>query len=177
MKNIVYVGLSLDGYITDRDHGLDWLEMVPNPDGLDFGWSDFLQSIDCLIMGRKTFEIISNFNCSWPYNKPVLVLTNSLNIIDPQYDGKVELINGDLKTILKMLHKRGFEKNYIDGGTVVKNFLKEDLIDEMILTTIPILLGGGISLFGELPKEQKFAHLKTEIFLDQLVQSHYKRVR
>ena len=77
--------------------------------------------------------------------------------------------------ILNNIHEKGFYKLYIDGGKTVQNFLKEDLIDELRITTIPILLGDGILLFKVLPKSLEFNHLKTEVFLNQIVQSHYER--
>ena len=79
--------------------------------------------------------------------------------------------------MLKIIHQKGHHSLYIDGGQVIQSFLKEDLIDEMILTTIPILLGGGHSLFGDLDKAMAFDLVKSEVFLDAIVQSSYKRKR
>ena len=78
MSNIVYIATSLDGYISDKDGGLEWLQMVPNPDNLDFGWADFMSRIDAIVMGRITFETVCGFDCDWPYSKPVFVLSNTL---------------------------------------------------------------------------------------------------
>lgn len=69
MKNIVYIATSLDGYIADRDGGLDWLHSIPNPDHSDFGWAEFMAGVDALVMGRTTFETVCGFDCDWPYNK------------------------------------------------------------------------------------------------------------
>ena len=96
MSNLVFIATSLDGYISDKDDGLDWLQSIPNPDNLDFGWGDLINRIDALIMGRKTFEKVCSFDCPWPYSKPVFVLSNSLSSLPEEYDGKAELINGPL---------------------------------------------------------------------------------
>ena len=175
MKNIVYIATSLDGYIADKNDGLDWLQSIPNPDNLDFGWSKFMDSIDAVVMGRTTFEKVCSFNCPWPYSKPVFVLSNFLKTIPKEYEDKVELINGPLSNILKTIHQKGYLSLYIDGGTTINNFLKEDLIDEIIITIIPILLGEGIPLFRQLPKALDFEHVKTEVFLNAIVQNHYRR--
>jgi len=175
MSTIVYIGSSLDGYIADRDGGLDWLQSVPNPDNLDFGWADFMDRIDAVVMGRKTFETVCGFDCEWPYSKPVFVLSHTLTSLPDAYTGKAELISGALSEVLETIHQKGHRELYIDGGMAVQSFLKEDLIDEMIITTIPILLGGGTPLFGELPEHYAFEHVRTDVFINALVQTHYRR--
>jgi dihydrofolate reductase len=177
MSNIVFIAASLDGYISDRDDGLDWLQSVPNPDSLDFGWADFMDRVDALVMGRKTFEKVCSFDCPWPYSKPVFVLSNSLSSLPEGYAGKAELISGPLSDVLATIHGEGHRDLYIDGGATVQNFLREDLIDEMIITVLPILLGGGAPLFGELAEPMDFEHVKTEVLLDAMVQTHYRRSR
>ena len=116
MSNIVYIATSLDGYISDKDDGLDWLEIIPNPDNSDFGWADFMNRIDALVMGRKTFEKVCSFDCDWPYTKPVLVLSSSLKSLPERYKGKAEIIEGPLSDILQTIKNKGFEDLYIDGG-------------------------------------------------------------
>ncbi|WP_300675251.1 dihydrofolate reductase family protein [Desulfoluna sp.] len=175
MSNSVYVGTSLDGYISDRNGGLDWLQSIPNPDNLDFGWAAFMERIDAVVMGRKTFEKVSSFDCDWPYTRPVFVLSNTLTFLPEAYEGKAALISGSLSDVLETLHRQGHRELYIDGGMAVQSFLKEDLIDEMIITTIPILLGGGTPLFGELPDHSAFEHVRTDVFLNAMVQTHYRR--
>ncbi len=175
MSNIVYIATSIDGYISDKDGGLDWLQMVPNPDNLDFGWADFMNSIDAVVMGRKTFEKVCSFDCDWPYTKLVFVLSDSLKSLPEGYEEKAKLIQGPLSEILKNINNNGYENLYIDGGIAVQNFLKEDLIDEMIVTVIPILLGGGTPLFAEFPKQMEFECIKSEVLLNALVQTQYRR--
>ena len=175
MSNIVFIATSLDGYIADKNGGLDWLQSIPNPQNLDMGWSDLIDRIDALVMGRKTFEKVCSFDCDWPYNKPVFVLSNSMKSIPKEYEGKAEPIKGSLSDVIKAIHQKGYKDLYIDGGVTIQNFLKEDMIDEMIISVIPTLLGGGIPLFGQLPEPMDVAHVKTEVFLNAIVQSHYRR--
>ena len=177
MANRVFIASSLDGYISDKNDGLDWLQSVPNPDQLDMGWGDFIAGIDAIVMGRKTFETVCGVDCPWPYPKPVFVLSNSLTLLQKEYEGKAELINGPLAKILATIREKGYEQLYIDGGATVQNFLSEDLIDEMIITVIPILLGGGSPLFGELFEPMSYEHVKTEVFLNAIVQTHYRIAR
>ena len=175
MSNIVFIATSLDGYIADKDGGLDWLQSIPNPENLDMGWVDFIERIDAIVMGRNTFDMVCSFDCDWPYSKPVFVLSNSMKSIPDEYEGKAEPIKGSLSAVIETIHQKGHKHLYIDGGLTVQGFLKEDLIDEMVITVIPTLLGGGTPLFGELPKQMEFEHLKTEVFLNAIVQNHYLR--
>ena len=176
-SNKVFIARSLDGYIADKNGGLDWLNAVPNPEHLDLGYEKFIQSVDAIVMGRTTFETVCSFDMDWPYTLPVFVLSNKLDSVPADLKNKVVLVSGPLSEILDQIHKKGYTRLYIDGGVTVQNFLKEDLIDELIITTIPILLGGGIPLFGELPKEMEFEHVESVLFLDALVQDSYRRKR
>tara|TARA_B110000046_G_C13010497_1_gene406434 strand:+ start:931 stop:1353 length:423 start_codon:yes stop_codon:yes gene_type:complete len=107
--------------------------------------------------------------------KHVFVLSNALKEIPEALNGKVTILKGAEAKILKAVHELGYYKLYIDGGRVVQDFLKADLIDELRITTMPILLGGGFPLFSELPTSSEIAHIKTEVFLGQAVQSHYAK--
>jgi len=176
-KNKVFIATSLDGYIADKKGRIDWLQSIPNPNNNDMGYVKFSKGIDALVMGRTTFETVISFDVPWPYTKPVFVLSNKLKEIPESHKEKAFLVNGTLTEILEQIHGRGYERLYIDGGTTIRNFLKEDLIDEMVLTTIPILLGGGSSLFTELPNEQKYELTETKTYLNQIVQNCYKRKR
>jgi dihydrofolate reductase len=177
MANVVFIGTSLDGYIADRDGGLDFLQSVPNPENDDLGYAEFMSRIDALLMGRKTYETVLGFGGDWPYSKPVFVLSNSLTSLPEHLIEKVELISGSLKQVVEELNKRDFHELYIDGGMLIQSFLKEDMIDELIITQVPILLGGGVSLFGTLPSHLEFEHITTKVHLDALVQSHYRQAK
>ena len=176
-KNIVFIGKSLDGFIADKNGGLEWLNAIPNPDNHQMGYGELMEEIDAVVMGRTTFETVCGFDGEWPYHKHVFVLSSSIKELEPKYSGKVTLLSGTPKEIVSKIHALGYLKLYIYGGRTVQNFLKADLIDELIITTIPILLGGGFPLFDSLPQELNFSHRKTEIFLDQIVQSNYDRIR
>ena len=175
--NMVFIARSLDGYIADKNGGLDWLNAIPNPDHLDLGYEKFIKEAEAIVMGRSTFETVCSFDMEWPYKIPVFVLSRTMDKVPEKYRGNAEHLNGSLTEILDQIHKKGYTRLYIDGGTTIQNFLKEDLIDEIIITTIPILLGGGSPLFGELPKELEFEHVESNLYLDALVQDCYRRKR
>lgn len=177
MKNKVFIATSLDGYIADENGDIEWLHSIPNSDNDDMGYGEFMSGIDALIMGRKTFEIVCGFDIDWPYDKPVFVLSNTLKEVPEDLINKVEIVNGDLKSILEKIHSLGYKNLYIDGGTAIRSFLKEDLIDEMTITQIPILLGSGISLFDGLNVKLEFECFATRRFLDRIVQSKFRRIK
>lgn len=176
MANYVFIAASLDGFIARKDGSIDWLSEIPNPDNSDYGYNDFIKNIDAILMGRATFEKVLTFG-SWPYDKPVFVISSSLKSVDMKLKDKVEIVNGSLKSILESINSRNLINLYIDGGKTIQSFLKEDLIDEMIITKIPVLLGNGIPLFSDTGIELKFEHVNTNIFSGGLIQCHYKRIR
>ena len=147
--NKVFIATSLDGYIADKDGGIDWLHTIPNPENIDLGFNSFMEGIDALIMGRNTYETVLGFDMEWPYGKPVFVLSSKLTNVPGNLKGKVYLMSGKLDDILNHIHQMGYSNLYIDGGHTIQKFLESDLIDEMIISTIPIVLGGGIPLFGK----------------------------
>ncbi len=177
MANIVYIATSLDGYIADKNNKVDWLHAIPNPENSDMGFHELMNRVDALVMGRNTLDLILNFDCDWPYSKPVFVLSNTMTCVPKSLEGKVFLVKGELTDIVENLNAQGFNNLYIDGGITIQNFLKEDLIDEMIITTIPTLLGGGIPLFGELSAPLNFTCVKSEQLISALCQSHFIRKR
>lgn len=175
MSLIAYVAASIDGYIADKKQGLDWLNTVPNPSNHDFGFAEFMQTVDALIMGRNTFEMVDSFDCEWPYSKPVFVISNTLQELPEKYQNKAFLVKGEIIDIIASLKKRGLNRLYIDGGVTIQHCLKHDLIDELIITTIPVILGGGVPLFGELKKPLHFKHIKSTSYLNSIVQNHFVR--
>ncbi|KOO15014.1 diacylglycerol kinase [Vibrio xuii] len=175
MANIVFIATSLDGYIADKNGGLDWLQSVPNPDNIDMGFAPLMERVDALVMGRNTLEVVLSFGVEWPYSKPVFVLSNTLTQVPAGYEDKVFLVKGELKEVVQNLNEQGYMDLYIDGGKTIQSFLKEGLIDEMSITTIPVLLGGGSPLFGELDMMQSFKLVESQIHLDAIVQTTYHR--
>lgn len=174
MANIVYIATSLDGFIARRDGSVDWLMEMPNPDNSDYGFSDFLNHIDAIVMGRITFETVMGFG-QWPYTKPVFVLSNTIKEIPEAYAGKAEIVSGDLLSIVNSLNQKNFTNLYIDGGSTIQSFLDLDLIDKMIITQVPILLGAGISLFKDSDREVRFTLENSERISKELVKNTYQR--
>jgi dihydrofolate reductase len=174
-KNTIFIATSIDGRIADRNNNIDWLHDLPNPEGNDMGYNSFIEQVDAIVMGKNTFETVCGFDIEWPYKIPVFVLSNSLKSIDNELTDKVEIISGDLKAVIKSIHTKGHKQLYIDGGATIQGFLAEDLIDEMIITTIPIVLGGGPALFNETPSPIKFNLVNAKVFLKTVVQNHYIR--
>jgi len=123
-------------------------------------------------MGRNTYEKVLSFN-AWPYAKPVFVLSNTLTRLPDASAGKTEIMKGDPRQIVAELKSLGFRNLYIDGGITVQKFLSANLIDEMKITTVPVLLGGGIPLFGKLANSIRFTHLKTTVINNSMVMSYY----
>jgi len=177
MPNIVYIATSIDGYIADKEGGLDWLQCVQNPDNLDFGFAEFMGRVDALLMGRKTFEVVQGFECEWPYVKPVFVLSSTLQKIPDELEGKVFLVHGSLQEAIEYINGQGFFSVYVDGGKTIQSCLEEDIIDELIIFKMPILLGGGTPLFGAQSQQMAFEHVDTEVFLDAIVKTQYIRKR
>ena len=176
-RNIVFIARSLDGYIADKGGGLDWMESTPNPGQIDMGYENLMSRVDAIVMGRNTYETVCSFDIEWPYSKPVFVMSRTLMSLPEKHQDNVSLVKGSISEILSELEQKEYTRLYIDGGATIQSFLKEDLIDEMIITTIPILLGGGIPLFADLPQELEFEHVGSEVYLDEIVQDHYRRKR
>lgn len=176
MPNKVFIATSIDGFIADANGNIDFLHSVPNPDGDDMGYAEFMKDIDALIMGRTTFEMVCSFDVPWPYDKPVFVLSNCLTEISSEYQGKAFLVNGELNAVIEEIHEKGYRNLYIDGGKTIQSFIKEELIDEMTITIIPIILGGGTPLFRATRQEQRFKCTETKRYLDQVVQHKFEKM-
>jgi dihydrofolate reductase len=172
--NYVYIASSIDGYIATEDGGIDWLQELPNPDNDDYGYAEFIKNIDAIVMGRNSFEKVLTFG-EWHYKKKVFVLSSSLTEVPSELSEKVELLSGTLNEVLRHINAQGFNNLYVDGGKVIQSFLAEDLITDLIITRIPILLGSGIPLFGDLIEPLRFIHNDTTVYSNALVKSHYTR--
>ncbi|WP_041528266.1 dihydrofolate reductase family protein [Paracoccus aminophilus] len=170
----VFIAASLDGFIATRDGDVSWL--TPNgAENEDHGYDSFYGSVDGIIMGRGTWEVVSNFD-PWPFDKPVIVLSGSLTQEDvPAAQQKtVRIWNTSLPETMRKVSAEGWSRAYIDGGKLIQSALAEGLVQDMILTRIPVLLGSGLPLFGSLPKAIPLKHLRSESFPSGLVQSHYQ---
>jgi dihydrofolate reductase len=129
-----------------------------------------------MVIGRGTYEKVLSFP-EWPYKKKVFVLSTSLKQIPGTLNEKATLVAMKPAALLNYLSDKGFSNIYVDGGKVIQSFLKEDLIDELIITRVPELIGTGIPLFGYLDNDLRFEHIKTNIYSDGLVKSQYERKR
>jgi len=175
MRTTVYVGTSLDGFIARQDGDIDWLVKYQNKEVHD-SYKEFIGRIDAMVIGRGTFEKVIEFP-EWPYQKKVFVLSASLKQIPETLNEKATLVAMEPAALLSYLSDKGFSTIYVDGGKVIQSFLKEDLIDELIITKVPELIGTGIPLFGYLDNDLQFEHIKTNVYSDGLVKCYYKRKR
>lgn len=172
MPCTVFIATSLDGFIAREDGGLDWL---PGFGDEDYGYQAFFDTVDALVMGRNTYEIVRGFG-EWHYgDKRVVVLTTRGVEIPPELAGTVGSMAGRPREIVERLAADGAEHLYIDGGNTIRRFLAEDLIDRMIITLVPVLIGTGIPLFGPMSRDIPLRHVRTTSFPDGLVQSEYAR--
>jgi len=166
----VFIGLSLDGFIARPDGALDWL---PEGGGEPHGYDEFIASVDALVIGRKTFETVLTFG-AWPYgDKRVVVLSGRPVDLSGAVGGVVEQMAGPPAEIVAKLAASGARHLYVDGGITIQRFLREGLIQRLIITRVPVLIGAGIPLFGTLPHDVRLRHVATRSYPSGLVQSEY----
>lgn len=171
----VFIATSLDGYIARADGGIDWLTGgEPAPPTEDFGYAEFMARMDGLVMGRGSFETVAGFD-AWPYEKPVVVLSGTLTPgdIPARLSGKVRLMSGPPANVLERLSAEGWRRAYVDGGETIQRFLAAGCIAELIVTRLPVLIGGGRPLFGPRDRDLWLTHDRTRAFGNGLVQSRY----
>jgi len=181
MKCSVYIATSTDGYIATPDGGVDWLHTVGNLEAdmgsEDMGFRSFMDSIDCMIMGRKCMEMISSMNLTteqWPYGDiRIVVLSNTIKEPPKNLRGKIEMYSGDIQELIIKLESSGFKHAYVDGGSTITSFINLKLINEMTITTAPVLLGAGISLFGKINNSVKLEKAKASTFSNDFIQARY----
>lgn len=148
----VYIATSLDGFIARENDDLDWLDTASQtvPEGEDFGYAAFMSSVDLLVMGRYTYEKVLTFG-EWPYqDKRVIVLSGRPLEIPPALSHLVTHSSESPQQLCQRLGQEGVGRIYLDGGVTIQRFLAAGLVDDMIITLIPILLGSGKPLFGPL---------------------------
>ena len=167
----VFIGTSVDGFIARPDGALDFL---PEGGGEPHGYNEFFASVDTLVIGRKTFETVLTFP-EWPYgDKPVVVLSSQLLDLSKVRGGKVEQMQGPPRDIVAKLEERGFRHAYVDGGVTIQRFLREGLIQRLVITRVPVLIGEGIPLFGSLTRDVRLEHVQTQHYASGLVQTEYR---
>jgi dihydrofolate reductase len=168
MKASVFAGVSVDGFIARTNDDLDWL---PDDPGEGHGYEEFIATVDAIVTGRRTYEKVLTFG-TWPYTKPVFVLTTSA-VAAPPEGAVVEFLSASPAEVLAQLAVRGFEHIYVDGGITVQRFLNAGLIDRLIVTRVPVLIGSGIPLFGPIDRDVKLRHVATRALATGLVQTEY----
>ena len=169
MKASVFIGTSVDGFIARSNGELDWL---PPGGGEPHGYDEFMATVDALVIGRKTFETVLRFD-TWPYGeKPVFVLSTRTLAPTP-LKAVVERMSGEPAEIVSQLAARGIQHIYVDGGITIQGFLRAGLIQRLIITRVPVLIGDGVPLFGTLPHDIRLRHVATRHYPSGLVQSEY----
>jgi dihydrofolate reductase len=169
VKASVFVGTSLDGFIARADGSFDFLSAGGDE---PHGYEEFMATVDALVIGRKTFETALGFD-GWPYGKkPVFVLSTRPIAAAPP-GAVVERMSGDPAAIVSQLEARGIQHAYVDGGITIQRFLQAGLINRLIVTRVPVLIGTGIPLFGPLQRDVALKHVATRQYAGGLVQSEY----
>ena len=173
----VFIASSLDGFIARDDGDIEWLLSRDDPSE-DHGYNHFINEMDGIIMGRGTFEKVLSFS-PWPYTKAVVVLSRSFDAsgLPENLQSKVRILNLSPQAAIKQLTSEGWRKAYVDGGQLIQSFLRESLIDDLTITTIPVLIGQGRPLFGQLKEDVSLSLVDSKKFPSGLVQSRYRVTR
>jgi dihydrofolate reductase len=170
MTLTVFVGISVDGFLARPDGAFDFLP----EDGEPHGYDEFFASVDTLVIGRKTFETAMSFD-AWPYaGKRVVVLSHRALDLPAAAGGAVEQMAGDPAEIVARLAASGTRHVYLDGGVTIQGFLRAGLVQRLVITRVPVLIGEGIPLFGSLPRDVRLRHVATRHYPSGLVQSEYR---
>ena len=165
----VFIGTSLDGFIARPNGAVDFL---PPGGGEPHGYDEFIASVDALVIGRNTFEIVVAFP-EWPYgDKRVVVLSS--RPLDLSAVRRVEQMNGTPAEIVSKLAASGSQHLYVDGGITIQRFLRAGLVQRLVITRVPVLIGEGIPLFGTLPRDVRLHHIATQHYPSGLVKSEYQ---
>ena len=172
MRTSVFVGTSLDGFIARTDHTFDFLSAGGEVSGEANGYDAFFATVDAVLMGRNTYEVVRPF-AAWPYQTtPVFVLSHRPLAPTPA-GAVVERLEGTPREVHALLAARGFQHVYVDGGLTVQAFLRAGLVQRLTVTRVPVLIGAGIPLFGPLDADLPVRHLATRVILEGAVQSEY----
>jgi dihydrofolate reductase len=173
MSISVFVGASVDGFIARRDGTFDFLD---EGGGEPHGFEEFLASVDAIVMGRNTYEVVLPFP-EWPYGDKRVVVLSSRPLELPAGRGRLEQMSGSPAEIVARLAATGAHHLYVDGGITIQQFLRAGLVDRLIVSRVPVLIGDGIPLFGSVPSDVKLRHVATRAFAGGLVQSEYEVVK
>jgi dihydrofolate reductase len=170
MRASVFIGTSLDGFIARPNGDLDFL---PPDGGEPHGYNEFIAGVDAIVIGRNTFETVLTLG-PWPYgDKRVVILSSRPIDLSAARGGVVEQMAGTPAEIISRLAASGANHAYIDGGITIQRFLRAGLIQRLIITRVPVLIGDGIPLFGSLPHDIRLRHIMTKHYPSGLVSSEY----
>jgi dihydrofolate reductase len=171
MTITVFVGVSVDGFLARKDGKLDFL---PEGGGEPHGYDEFIKTVDAVVLGRNTFEVVLGFG-GWFYGKKRVVVLSSKPIdLSVVPGGVVEQMSGEPAEIVAKLEATGAKHLYVDGGITVQRFLRAGLVTRLVITRVPVLIGDGIPLFGSLPYDVRLEHVATQSYKDGLVKSEYQ---
>jgi dihydrofolate reductase len=166
----VFVGTSVDGFIARPDGALDFL---PPGGGEPHGYNEFIATVDAIVIGRKTFDTVLAME-DWPYGNKRVVVLSSRPVDLSRARGMVEQMAGSPAEIVSRLAASGAHHLYIDGGITIQGFLRAGLVQRLVITRVPVLIGEGISLFGSVPHDVPLHHVATRHYPSGLVQSEYQ---
>jgi dihydrofolate reductase len=174
----VFMAMSLDGFVARKDNNLDWL-MKYDTEGENTGYDGFVENIDVIVMGSGSFKNVLSFGGEWPYKNPVMVMSHSMTTenIPEKLRTIVEITTLAPKELMDSLSEKKFERAYIDGGLVVQSFIRAGLIKDIVVTVIPILLGSGKRLFGEIETDIDLKLCSSQTFNCGFVQTHYQLLK
>lgn len=169
-KVILYIAASLDLHITKPNDDLSFLSLVEK-DGEDYGYNQFIHSVDTVIIGRKTYDWVMKHVPEFVHkDKDCFVITRTTK----PSEGKIQFYTGDLKELVLNLKQKVGKNIFVDGGAeIVNELMKHHLIDEIILSIIPVILGEGVKLFKDGIPEEKLILESSRSFEKGLVQLHY----
>lgn len=170
----VFIATSLDGFIARADGDIGWLLQRDDPTE-DHGYAAFIADKDLIVMGRGSYEKALTFD-KWPYDLPVLVLSEQLADapVPEALKGKLRFSNRTPRDTMEELARQDVHRVYVDGGQVVQSFLRDGLIADLVITHVPVLIGSGRPLFGALPQDIDLKLVSSRSFPSGLVQSSYR---
>jgi len=189
MKCSIFIAPSVDGYIATKEGSVTWLENAGKPLAEVDETSElmihfltsmprYMETVDCMIIGRNLLEVLSRFNLSpaqWPYGSvKIIALSKTLKEAPLNLKDKVEMYEGTIPTLIQKLENQGYKHVYVDGGATITSFLNLELINEMTLTYAPVLLGSGIPLFGKLSKQINLEDAEALAFENNFIEIKYK---
>jgi dihydrofolate reductase len=170
MKVSVFVGTSVDGFLARADGSFDFL---PEGGGEPHGYNEFIATVDAIVIGRNTFEVVAAMK-EWPYADKRLVVLSHRALDLKKTPGTVEQMSGTPAEIVSRLSGSGVQHIYVDGGITIQEFLRLGLVHRLVITRVPVLIGQGIPLFGTLPHDVRLRHVATRQYASGLVQSEYE---